>query len=233
LQVKLASKLCLVPEYETSLGLSAAPLTHWRNLLSTSDGFLAPRATETIMDTNTSLLAAELLLQAGDAYETAAAITEEVVQPWEAAREETRQLLRRRLAELDPAIPLFIDGAWHDVSLNGPAATMKIANAVVEMLDRSLRAAAPDAAVLSWRQATGRPDSELNDGRPTRALRFRYIAHEARLPEPLIQSQVTSLSALMKEAQKAKHSVAVEHTTARVFLITAESLLTSLFTAER
>jgi hypothetical protein len=181
------------------------------------------------MDTNSGILGGQLLLAADDATRTAAAISDEVVQPWQSARDEARRLLYGKLELLDPAIPTIIDGAWHDVSLNGPASTMKIANAVVEMLDRSLRAAAPESVVLSWHSDAGRPAGELNEGRTTRSLRYQYLAVRAGLPGPLVKTQASALTALMGEAQKAKHSAAIDHVTAQVLLVTAESFLASLF----
>ena len=104
---------------------------------------------------------------------------------------------------------------------------------VVEMLDRSLRSAAPEGEVLSWHHESGRPAEELHEKRPTRSLRYQYIASLAGLPAPLVKAQAASLAVLMKEAQKAKHSVAVDHVTAQVLLLTAESLLMSLFLGSR
>jgi hypothetical protein len=66
-----------------------------------------------------------------------------------------------------------------DLERDGPAAASKAAHCAVEALDRTLRAAAPDDAVLSWHATTGRPASELTDRRlPTRALRVRFLASQ-------------------------------------------------------
>jgi hypothetical protein len=74
----------------------------------------------------------------------------------QAARE-----LYARLGWIDPTVPDLLEGAWEDIERNGPSAASKAAHYIVEVLDRTLRATAPDDAVREWRS--------------------RAIAHETRI----------------------------------------------------
>jgi hypothetical protein len=70
-------------------------------------------------------------------------IQSDVLAPWQTARLDLAGKLYAVLGALDPKVPDLLDGAWDDLSRRGPAAAEKIANLVVEVLDRTLRAAGP------------------------------------------------------------------------------------------
>ena len=83
--------------------------------------------------------------------------------------------------ELDPFVPDLLRNAWHDVLKGGPAKLVTIATCAVEVIDRSLRSAAPDATVKEWAEKSARPRKMLFDshsGRLTRAARIGFILRE-------------------------------------------------------
>jgi hypothetical protein len=69
----------------------------------------------------------------------------------EPGRSRAARELYARLGWIDPTVPDLLEGTWNDIERNGPAAASKAARYIVEVLDRTLRAAAPDDAVREWR----------------------------------------------------------------------------------
>lgn len=136
--------------------------------------------------------------------------------------------LRDELRRLNPRLVDRLDGAWERVGRQGPDATSQAANSLVELIDWTLRLAAPDAAVLSWHAAESRPGDELNQGRPTRALRIRFVVR-ARPDALAAEMYVSSLRELMKLLQAHKHAAGEQQLAAVARLVpTVEAFLSFL-----
>lgn len=134
--------------------------------------------------------------------------------------------LRDRLGELDPNLPTRLDGAWERVSRVGPDAASQAAHSLMELLDWTLRIAAPDADVLSWHASEGRPASDLNDGAPTRALRLRWLLRDRPQEAKAIGLHLRALSDLVGVVQSYKHNAGHTDVAAVARLIpTVEGLL--------
>lgn len=149
------------------------------------------------------------------------------MEPWERGRLRLGQELRDRLKELDPTVPGLLDGLWDDLEHQGPGAVEKIARCAVEILERTLRAAAPDSEVLAWHQATGRPASELDrQQRPAYALRVRYQGSQLGEGTETVVAQYDSLAKqqarLRAGLQALKHASAGELAAARALLLATE-----------
>ena len=135
---------------------------------------------------------------------------------------------------LDERVPDLLRGAWDDVHRQGPAAVSKICNCIVEVLDRILRAAAPDTDVRRWFEQAKRPPNEWDASRtrPTRTLRIRYILHTRPVAGNVGQANIDALIALnktvMADAQSAKHADTATVARARSLLVAAEALLSML-----
>lgn len=91
--------------------------------------------------------------EAGDLFE------EEVVDPWVSGLAASRTLLFGRLGRLDGTVPDLLREAWNQVERDGPAAVSMAAHAVVEVIDRTLRAVAPEQVVLEA-HASGRLNND-------------------------------------------------------------------------
>jgi hypothetical protein len=138
------------------------------------------------------------------------------------------------LEKVDPKIPELLKGAWHDISLNGPAAVEKAANCAVEAVDRALRQAAPDEAVRAWHTETRRPEKEWEGrDRPPRALRVRYLFRDLAGPRDLVVGQVeafaTVVGRLNGRLQATKHASQGDLVAVRALVVHAESLLLTIF----
>ena len=90
------------------------------------------------------------------------AFTSTVAPAWLDGPARARADLFAALRELDPNLPGLLEGAWEDVERNGPAANVKIASCGVELLERALRALAPNGDVLAWHAGGSRSASELD-----------------------------------------------------------------------
>lgn len=117
---------------------------------------------------------------------------------------EARRRLRNELARLHPSLVNRLDGAWERVGRHGPDAASQAANSLVELIDWTLRSAAPDTEVLSWHLEGGRPTAELHEGRPTRPLRVRFIARN-RPDAVAAEMYAKGISGLVELLQGHKH----------------------------
>ena len=187
--------------------------------------------------TSTALTSANLLVNLRDeeeaSEEAAALVTSAVLDPWEAGRIELAGELYAVLGGFDATVPTMLRGAWHDVTVRGPAAAETTAHLVVEAIDRTLRAVTPDPQVLvEWHVKNNRPAKELHNGGPTRGLRVRYLARELK-EKPLVIAQEDALTKLLTEvmggAQGVKHASNGGLVLARSVLVSAETLLMQLF----
>jgi Predicted pPIWI-associating nuclease len=161
-------------------------------------------------------------------------VESDVLAPSQQGRLQAANDLYARLGAIDATVPELLEGAWDDLERNGPAAASKAAHCLVEVLDRTLRAAAPENAVREWHTATGRPAGEFGDrARVTRPLRVRYIAREAGGAKKLVIAQYDSLIGLLTplhgRLEGIKHASTADVTMVRTLLLTVESFLAVLF----
>ncbi len=134
-------------------------------------------------------------------------------------------MLRDLLADLDPALPAKLDGAWERVTRPGPDAASQAANSMMELVDWTLRLAAPNDDVLTWVHQEGKAD-ELHDGKPTRVLRLKYLVRFRPGEADVARLYQRALSDLAKAAQSVKHSVGGKELEAVTSLVpTVEGLL--------
>jgi len=150
------------------------------------------------------------------------------------ARLRAARELYARLGAIDPTVPELLEGAWEDIERDGRAAASKAAHCVVEALDRTLRAAAPDDAVREWHTRAKRSAREFGDrGQVTRPLRVRYLASEIGGTRELVVAQYESLTGLLSplhgRLEGVKHASTADVTLVRSLLLTAEGFLTLLF----
>lgn len=165
------------------------------------------------------IAAAGIALSEG-AEETDTTEAEELLSPGTVAAQ-----LRARLAELDPSLSDRLDGAWERVSRAGPDAASQAAHSIMETVDGALRCAAPDAEVMPWCHETDRV-AELNEGRPTRALRVKYLLRGRPGEAKAARLHLRALSDLVNVIQDLKHSSGDKDLVAVARLIpTVEGLL--------
>lgn len=179
------------------------------------------------------LLAADgvVELEAGELLEA------EVVDPWVSGPQKSRAVLLARLGALEGSIPELLQAAWDQVERKGPAAVSMAAHAVVEAVDRTLRAVAPDEAVLTA-QAAGDLNKEAvydKGGRlvPTRTGRIALALLQRRPGEAkLVAAQTKALaktvSVAQEELQAGKHASEGTVGLIRTYLVSVEYVLTQL-----
>jgi hypothetical protein len=184
------------------------------------------------------LLGADLLesdLEDGELVEaTVRQVELEVLVASEPGRLRAAQELYARLGAIDPTVPDLLEAAWQDIEGNGPPAASKAAHCIVEVLDRTLRAAAPEDAVREWHTRTRRSAKEFGDrGQMTRPLRVRYLAAEIGGTRELVVAQYESLTGLLSplhgRLEGVKHASTADVMLVRSLLLTAEGFLTLLF----
>ena len=179
------------------------------------------------------LLAADgvVELEAGELLEA------EVVDPWVSGPQKSRAVLLARLGALEGSIPELLQAAWDQVERKGPAAVSMAAHAVVEAVDRTLRAVAPDEAVLTA-QAAGDLNKEAvydKGGRlvPTRTGRIAFALlqrrpGEARLVAAQTKALAKTVSVAQEELQAGKHASEGTVGLIRTYLVSVEYVLTQL-----
>lgn len=178
------------------------------------------------------LLAVDVLSRPGVAGREAEEVFENgVAEPWLDGSARARAELLDVLAEVDPAVPDLLEGAWADVERQGPAAGVKISTCAVEALERTLRALAPGADVLAWHAAARRPSDELHNGRPTHSLRARSVLRDGkrgRLAAAQVYAIAVQVSDLRSALQAGKHASAGQVAALRAHLLSVEAVLHQL-----
>lgn len=216
---------------------SGRPLGLWRDFVSDSVNRDELPVVITTGRSNLSLLGSDLLTS-GEAdpeliAEGADRVEAEVIEPWTAARQKATAELYAVLARIDPELPQLLNGAWDEIARNGPAAVVKAASCAVEAVDRTLRATAPDAAVLAWHAEAGRSSKELEGkARPPHPLRVRYLLRDLPGPRDLVVHQVEAFASvvgrLRGRLEAAKHASQGDVVAVQALVIQAESLLVTL-----
>lgn len=120
--------------------------------------------------------------------------------------EEHRAQLRAALEVLEPRLLERWDGAWATLAAGSPNAASQAAHSIQELIDWTLRLAAPDDRVLEWHRSEGRPDAEVIDGRPTRGLRVRFLLG-ARADDAAGKLFLGGLTKTVSALQQAKHGL--------------------------
>lgn len=184
------------------------------------------------------LAAADLLASPGVIeLEAGELLEEEVVEPWVSGPQRSREILFARLGALDVAIPELLLAAWDQVERKGPAAVSMASHAVVETLDRTLRAIAPADAVLEADAAGLLPKNSTYDKNgkpmPTRTGRIAFALLERRPGETkLVAAQTKSLSntvtLVQGELQSGKHASDGTVGLIRTYLVSVEHVLMQL-----
>lgn len=145
-----------------------------------------------------------------------------------------RLQVRDALAALDARLLERWDGAWITLLVEGPDGPSQAAHSIQELIDWTLRLAAPADDVLAWRATHGEAPDDLNkDGEPTRGLMVRYIVG-GRAQDETAKLFMSSLNKIVKALQQAKHSFEGPTGPAmiRSVLLNAESFLGFLLVTE-
>lgn len=221
--------------------VSGAPLARWRDYIGglvTESTFRDVQASVLSGYTGLGILSADALTSGAEDTELVEASTSrieaDVLLPWEEGRLKLGRDLRDRLGAIDSSVPELLAGAWDDLERNGPAAVEKAAHCITEVLDRTLRAAAPDAEVREWHSQAGRPAAEWEGReRPPHSLRVKFLAQRLGGERTVVVAQFDSLATLHKtlrnRLQAIKHASAGDLTTVRSLLLVTEDLLALLF----
>jgi hypothetical protein len=154
-----------------------------------------------------------------------------VIEPWRRERSRAFDALRDTLGGIDPSVPEMIAGVWDDIERQGPAAASKIANCLVEAIDRTLRGLAPADSVAVWVQESGRGEL-LADGKPTRAARVCFILRADPSAAAIADEMDKTIAKLAKRLndrlQKGKHTTGSAVQEVTCFAFTVEGLLALL-----
>lgn len=119
-----------------------------------------------------------------------------------------RLAMRERLTRLHAELPEKLDGAWQRIIDGGPDAAGQAATSLVEVIDWTLRLLGPDEAVLHWHAAEGLPEQNLVvSGRPTRALRIRYVVRDRPHDARVVDLYVKALTMIVDLLQGGKHQL--------------------------
>lgn len=184
------------------------------------------------------ITAADLILTGGTIDTEAVELLEaEVVEPWVSGVDTSRQVLFVRLGTLNPDVPDLLRGAWHQVEANGPAAASMASHAAQEVIDRTLRAVAPDELVMRLDAAGRLPKDSTYEKegklRPTRVGRIAAALHErhpreAKVVAAQAKALAVSVSYLSENFQAGKHGSSGSVGLVRTYLVSAEAFLTQL-----
>ncbi|MGI8647732.1 MAG: hypothetical protein ACR2JX_05835 [Mycobacteriales bacterium] len=148
-------------------------------------------------------------------------------------RKETLSLIPL-LDSVAPNLSVKLIGAWHVVKNQTPDCISQAANSGIELLDHTLRSLASNQVVIEWQREIGLYSSELNEGKPTRKLKIRYIAHQRSLPPQSTLQAINAVSGVVKRLQKMKHESAINTAAiAHQELVGVETLLLLLLAPGR
>lgn len=159
------------------------------------------------------------------------ATASEIARPWEGAAADLRSEMFGKLGAIDEGLPTKLEGAWDRIQRPGPDAVSQAANSLIELIDWFLRSSASDDVVLAWHIDSSRPETELHEGRPTRALRISYIMRNRSSDTGVVIAYSRTLLMILEELQGLKHSVSDQNLTAiRRLIPGVEAVLTFILT---
>jgi Predicted pPIWI-associating nuclease len=191
----------------------------------------------TAADTQTGLLIAESLTAAdlddGDRDELAEHLSVVTLEAWQTGPADSRGDLFEALAELDPSLPDWLKAAWEDIVRDGPKAASKIANCMIECIDRALRILAPADDVTVWIAQVGAKQSWMDRNRPTRRAKVMFAMHnlsnrDARLAVSQVEALATLVQDVAGNLQSVKHGDAPAMAVMRGWVQAAEGALSQL-----
>lgn len=150
---------------------------------------------------------------------------------WPDGPTRVREQLYQTLAELHPKLPLRLQGAWDCVRRPGPDGASQAAHSLQELIDWTLRLAAPDEDVLRWHRTTGRDMKELPNRKPTRNLRAKYVLRDRPSEHTSARLFLRSMADLTTSLQQTKHGLhCVNEPIIGYLILNVESLLGFLLT---
>ena len=157
-----------------------------------------------------------------------------MLQPWQTGPTDARTDLFGVLASLDSALPDWLKAAWDDIVRDGPKAASKIANCIMECIDRALRIAAPPADVVAWLSTIPSKQGYLVDGEPTRPAKIMFVmrnrtARDAKLAAAQVDALVILVQEVTNNLQSVKHGEVPSIATMRNWVLAAEGALAQLF----
>ncbi|GAA3888463.1 hypothetical protein [Streptomyces sedi] len=222
-------------------GPSELSLRSWREVVTTIDSEL----NETTLHVATAsghavlgLVGADLLTsddRQGPTLETIERVEHEALAPHDRARLDTAAQLRSVLGRFDSTAPLFINEAWNDLHAGSPLSAEKVAYDVTELIDRTIRAAAPDEEMEPWLPTSGVPESQWRSdrGNLTRAMRLRYIATtyggDFRMSLNLHTALLVIIDRVTGKGQGLKHNSVGDRATAHSLIASTEAIFLTLF----
>lgn len=180
-----------------------------------------------------SLVASDALLSPlspGALDEVVEVVESKVIEPWNRARENVAGELHDRLAAINPKLAELLMGAWDTLDRQGHGYLEATCHLILEALQRTLTACAPDDGVLAWAKENHIPMDEVTaSGRVTRRARIRFIYRGRKDERVLVTKEVEAVEAsvdiLVKRLNAGKHASAGDLTAVRANLTSVESVL--------
>lgn len=128
--------------------------------------------------------------------------------------ERTRAALLDRLSDVHPRLAERLAGAWETLGRAGLDAASQAAHSIQELIDGTLRELAKDDLVFTWYSSGAvkmKAADALHNGRPTRALRARYLVSDRPHLAHAADYFISSIGRLTTVLQSAKHDARDEH----------------------
>lgn len=140
--------------------------------------------------------------------------------------------IKGQLARLEPSLIHLYRGACTALELRSPDYLRHFSVSLRELLTQVLHLLAPDDALRSWSEAT---PNDFPSGRPTRALRLRYIYRRVATTEyaAFVEDDVKRTVELLELLQSGVHKISAvsDPRTLRLILRRAEGVLALLLEA--
>jgi hypothetical protein len=150
--------------------------------------------------------------------------------PWWFAAVQLRTQTLSLIFTFDSTLSRRLDGAWERVARGGPHSASQAAHSTVEFVDWVFRAAAPGAAVIKWHSKNQRPAGEIQEGKPTRTARMRYLLRERDPDGQAATTYVRLTNDLINLLQGIKHTADdEERRTVAASIMALESALVYFF----
>jgi hypothetical protein len=179
------------------------------------------------------LVARDALLRplTGDDLDAVLEVVEtKVIEPWRSARDGVGEHLHARLSTIDPKLAELFCGGWETLATQGAGYIEAACHLILETLQRTLTATAPDDAVRAWAEQNGIPVKEItSNGRVTRRARLRYLYAGRKGERRLVVAELEALDASVEEVvsrlNAGKHASAADLASVRANFATAEAML--------
>lgn len=216
--------------------LSARPLSVFQQLmdrLANGDAAALPTFTRSHEPAVDALVARDVLvrpLDSDDLDEVIDVVEHEIIDVWQEARSQTGADLHGLLAAINPKLAELFCGSWHTLGMGGPGAIESTCHLILETLQRTLRALAPDKTVIEWAAGTGLSLDQVTDGNNvTQSARLRYALRGRKGERKLVVAEVEAVCAsvgeLVGRLNAGKHASAGDLAAVRANLLATESVL--------